>query len=88
MEVHDTKISMHDGPSCNRSKTVAEFLRKSKVKTLEWPGNSPDLNPIKNLWTYMKDKLAEKQPSNAEALRMAIKEVWSKEIKPEYIVNL
>ena len=66
MEVHDTKISMHDGPSCNRSKTVAEFLRKSKVKTLEWPGNSPDLNPI----------------------RMAIKEVWSKEIKPEYIVNL
>ena len=63
-------------------------MRKSKVKTLEWPGNSPDLNPIKNLWTYMKDKLAEKQPSNAEALRMAIKEVWSKEIKPEYIVNL
>ena len=53
---------------------------KSKVKTVDWLGNSPDINPIKNLWTYLKDKVAEKQPSNAEALRMTIKEVWVKEI--------
>ena len=60
MEVHNTKIFMHDGAPCHRSKTVAEFLKKSTVKTMDWPGNSPDLNPIENLWTYLKDKVAEK----------------------------
>ena len=88
MEIQNTKIFMHDGAPCHRSKTVAEFLKKSKVKTMDWPGNSPDLNPIENLWTYLKDKVAEKQPSNAEALRMAIKEVWVKEIMPEYCESL
>ena len=33
MEVRDTKIFIHDGALCHRSKTVAEFLRKSKVET-------------------------------------------------------
>ena len=42
----------------------------------EWPGNSPDLNPIENLGTIKKDKVAYKQLSSAENLRQAIKEVW------------
>jgi transposase len=24
---------------------------------MDWPGNSPDLNPIENCWNYMKEKL-------------------------------
>jgi hypothetical protein len=26
---------------------------------MDWPGNSPDLNPIKNCWSFMKAKLKE-----------------------------
>ena len=45
------------------------------MTTLDWPGNSPELNPIENLWAKMKDLVAEKQPSGGKALIQTIKEV-------------
>ena len=88
MQVHRCNIFMQDGASCHRSKLVTTFLKKKKVKVLNWHGNSPDLNPIENLWTVMKDKVAEKQPSSLPDLCQAIKEVWVKEVSKEYCANL
>ena len=34
------------------------------ISLLEWSGNNPDLNPVENLWTIVKDKVAYKQPSS------------------------
>jgi len=33
---------------------MQKFFKESKLSVLEWPGNSPDLNPIENLWTVIK----------------------------------
>ena len=60
MVVHNTSIFMHDGAPCHRSKVVLEYLQKSKVEVLDFSRNGPDLNPIKILWSYTKDKAAEK----------------------------
>ena len=88
MNIHQCTVFMHDGAPCHRSKIVKQFLSEKNVATLGWPGNSPDLNPIENLWEILKNKVAEKQPSSAGALNHAIKEVWVKEISRDYCEKL
>ena len=82
MKVHNCKIFMHNGAPCHRSKVVVNFMEQKRIQMLECPGNSPDLNPIENLWNFMKKKVSEKHPSSLDALQTAIKEVWVREIAP------
>ena len=88
MNVHNCNIFMQDGTPCHRSKIVSEFLKEKKIKVLNWPSNSLDLNPIENLWEVLKNKVADKQPSSAKDLKDDIKEVWIRELSPAYCRTL
>uniref|UniRef100_A0A4W6EFN8 Tc1-like transposase DDE domain-containing protein n=1 Tax=Lates calcarifer TaxID=8187 RepID=A0A4W6EFN8_LATCA len=45
----DEIIFQNDNASCHRAKTVNTFLEKRHIRSMSWPTNSPDLNPIENL---------------------------------------
>ncbi len=47
------------------------------VIVLDWPANSPDLNPIENLWGIIKRKMGDTRPNNTDDLKAAIKATWA-----------
>ena len=46
------------------------------MPVLEWPGNSPDLNPIENAWNYIKNKVQEAQPTHNNSLKEVLTKLW------------
>ena len=55
-ELHQCSHFMHDSTPYDEAKKVTKWLQTKKIEALEWPGISPDLNPIENCWHHMKSK--------------------------------
>ena len=89
MEVRHTSIFMHDGAPCHRAASVGRWLQQQSVRVLSpWPGNSPDLNPLENLWAILKTKVAERKPTSMTHLHDVIRDVWCREINQETCMKL
>lgn len=54
------------------------LLMKLKVKVMEWPSMSPDLNPIEHMWGILKRKVEKRHVSNIQQLRDVIMEEWKR----------
>ena len=63
-------------------KVVKHKLNDAGIKILEWPGNSPDMNPIENVWAVLKHKIRENPPTTKKELIRKVLDLWYKD---EYI---
>lgn len=54
---------------------------------MDWPSRSPDLNPIENLWHYIKVRVRDTKPNNLIELEDCVLKCWN-EIDPAYCKQL
>lgn len=77
-ELCQARVFQQDGAPAHTAQSVVQWLRDCKVPFIEdWPGNSPDINPIENLWAIVKKDLQGKDVSSIPRLEAAIQESWN-----------
>ena len=54
-----------------------QWFVDNTVELMGWPSQSPDLNPIENLWSIIDDKLRFRQCNNEDELFAALEEAWN-----------
>jgi transposase len=88
MQLHSSEVFQHDSAPAHAAKKVKQWLAANGVQVLDWPGNSPDLNPIENLWMILKRKVRLQQPQNLQDLIHCIKRSWCMEISTDVCKRL
>lgn len=72
---NDWRLQQDNDPK-HTSRVAKEFVAQNRIKVLDWPSNSPDLNPIENLWQITKNKVEKRMPKSIEELRRFLVEEW------------
>jgi transposase len=70
-------------------RVVTDYYHENNVQMLDWPPQSPDLNPIEQIWAIMKQKIYTQKsfPENKSELIASFFRIWD-ELPESLLVNL
>ncbi len=70
-------IFQQDLAPAHTAKGTKSWFNDHGVTVLDWPANSPDMNPIENPRGIVKRKMRDTRPNNADDLKATVKETWA-----------
>jgi len=76
-----------DNDPKHTSRLAQTFLSENVPNLMDWPANSPDLNPIENLWNIVKRNVEKRMPQIQKDLTDFMKEEWDA-IPENVLINL
>ena len=71
-------IFQQDNDPKNTAKSTKKWLSENNVNVLQWPSESPNLNPIGNFWWFLKIQIRKREPANINNLKTICQEEWYK----------
>ncbi len=80
-------IFQQDNAKPHSARITKSWLRRKRVRVLDWPACSPDLSPIENVWRILKRKMRQRRPRTVAHLKTCLQEEWDK-ITPETLHHL
>ncbi|XP_029656187.1 uncharacterized protein LOC115230102 [Octopus sinensis] len=75
-------VFQQDNAPCHTAKLIMNYFDKENIKTLDWPSQLPDLNPIEHLWAHIKAELSKIDLKNAEELKQELLHIWGNTVNP------
>ncbi|ORD98190.1 TCB2 [Hepatospora eriocheir] len=87
LSISDNYIFQQDNDPKHKAALTNDFFDKNNVEVLNWPSQSPDMNPIENLWHYLKIQVYKRKPKNLKELEEFVVDEWFK-IPQEMCKNL
>jgi DDE superfamily endonuclease len=70
-------ILQQDNASSHTAKHTRAFFSQIGLTVLPWPPNSPDLNPIENIWSVLKQNVEKHAVKTKDVLIRTVEAEWS-----------
>lgn len=84
-----TFMFQYDNARIHTADNINDYLSKAEIDVMEWPSNSPDINPIERIWACTKQRLFfyPTRPASLQELFDRVEDIWAS-LSIEFIEKL